>query len=57
MPALTGHEPRQHRLDAASRPWRWWPGRSITGVETSFFDPIIEQVGLGPVERSDISAT
>ena len=27
------------------------PGQSIPGVETSFFDPIIEQVGLGPVER------
>src|SRR5262249_3938183 len=26
----------------------------IIGVETSFFDPIIEQVGLGPVERNDI---
>src|SRR4051812_24647857 len=26
----------------------------VTGVETSFFDPIIEQVGLGPVERNDI---
>ena len=24
------------------------PGRSIQGVETSFFDPILEQVGLGP---------
>jgi phospholipid/cholesterol/gamma-HCH transport system substrate-binding protein len=31
------------------------PGHEpITGVETSFFDPIIEQVGLGPVERNDI---
>jgi phospholipid/cholesterol/gamma-HCH transport system substrate-binding protein len=30
------------------------PGQSIQGVETSFFDPIIEQVGLGPVERNDI---
>ena len=31
------------------------PGKEpITGVETSFFDPIIEQVGLGPVERNDI---
>ncbi len=29
-------------------------GQLITGVETSFFDPIIEQVGLGPVERNDI---
>jgi phospholipid/cholesterol/gamma-HCH transport system substrate-binding protein len=27
----------------------------IQGVETSFFDPIIEQVGLGPVERNNIS--
>ena len=31
------------------------PGKQpIIGVETSFFDPIIEQVGLGPVERNDI---
>jgi phospholipid/cholesterol/gamma-HCH transport system substrate-binding protein len=27
------------------------------GVESSFFDPIIEQVGLGPVERSNLSHT
>ncbi len=33
------------------------PGQSIQGVESSFFDPIIEQVGLGPVERSDLSHT
>jgi phospholipid/cholesterol/gamma-HCH transport system substrate-binding protein len=33
------------------------PGRMITGVETSFFDPIIEQVGLGPVERNHLSHT
>ncbi len=31
------------------------PGQSIPGVESSFFDPIIEQVGLGPVERSHLS--
>ncbi len=30
-------------------------GQSIPGVETSFFDPIIEQVGLGPVERNHLS--
>jgi phospholipid/cholesterol/gamma-HCH transport system substrate-binding protein len=30
-------------------------GQTIQGVESSFFDPIIEQVGLGPQERSDIS--
>jgi phospholipid/cholesterol/gamma-HCH transport system substrate-binding protein len=29
-------------------------GQTITGVETSLFDPIIEQVGLGPAERNDI---
>ncbi len=33
------------------------PGQSITGVESSFFDPIIEQVGLGPVERNHLSHT
>lgn len=32
-------------------------GQLITGVETSFFDPIIEQVGLGPVERNHLSHT
>jgi phospholipid/cholesterol/gamma-HCH transport system substrate-binding protein len=29
-------------------------GQMITGVETSFFDPIIEQLGLDPIARSDI---
>jgi phospholipid/cholesterol/gamma-HCH transport system substrate-binding protein len=33
------------------------PGQLIPGVETSFFDPIIEQVGLGPVERGHLSHT
>jgi phospholipid/cholesterol/gamma-HCH transport system substrate-binding protein len=33
------------------------PGQSIQGVESSFFDPIIEQVGLGPVERNHLSHT
>ncbi len=31
------------------------PGRVLKGVETSMFDPVLEQVGLGPVERSNIS--
>jgi phospholipid/cholesterol/gamma-HCH transport system substrate-binding protein len=31
------------------------PGKVLLGVETSMFDPILEQVGLGPVERSNIS--
>ena len=30
-------------------------GMVLLGIETSMFDPILEQVGLGPVERSHIS--
>lgn len=33
------------------------PGQMVQGVESSFFDPVLEQVGLGPVERSHISHT
>lgn len=32
-------------------------GQTITGVESSFFDPIIEQVGLGPQERESLGHT
>ncbi len=32
-------------------------GQVVQGVESSPFDPILEQVGLGPVERSNISHT
>ena len=33
------------------------PGQVVTGVETSMFDPILEQVGLGPIERNHLSKT
>ena len=33
------------------------PGQLVQGVESTFFDPILEQVGLGPVERSHLSHT
>jgi phospholipid/cholesterol/gamma-HCH transport system substrate-binding protein len=33
------------------------PGQVIQGIESSFFDPILEQVGLGPVERNHLSHT
>jgi phospholipid/cholesterol/gamma-HCH transport system substrate-binding protein len=33
------------------------PGQLVQGVESSFFDPVLEQVGLGPVERSHLSHT
>src|SRR5262249_33531935 len=29
----------------------------VRGVESTFFDPVLEQVGLGPVERSHLSHT
>jgi len=32
-------------------------GQVVRGVESTFFDPILEQVGLGPVERSHLSHT
>src|SRR4051812_12416988 len=33
------------------------PGQIVMGVESSFFDPVLEQVGLGPVERTHLSHT
>ncbi len=33
------------------------PGSMIQGFESTFFDPVLEQVGLGPVERSHLSHT
>lgn len=35
----------------------WVPGQPIEGVESSLFDPLLEQVGLGPVERDHLSHT
>jgi phospholipid/cholesterol/gamma-HCH transport system substrate-binding protein len=33
------------------------PGQVVHGVESTFFDPVLEQVGMGPVERSHLSHT
>ncbi|QDV35454.1 MlaD family protein [Tautonia plasticadhaerens] len=35
----------------------WVPGQPIEGIESSLFDPLLEQVGLGPVERDHLSHT
>ncbi|WP_169972943.1 MlaD family protein [Tautonia rosea] len=35
----------------------WVPGQPIEGIESSLFDPLLEQVGLGPVERGHLSHT
>lgn len=32
-------------------------GQLVQGVETTMFDPILEQIGIGPVERKDLSHT
>ncbi|MDB5352200.1 MAG: ABC-type transport system involved in resistance to organic solvent, periplasmic component [Planctomycetota bacterium] len=32
-------------------------GQLVMGVESSFFDPVLQQVGLGPEERSHLSHT
>jgi phospholipid/cholesterol/gamma-HCH transport system substrate-binding protein len=33
------------------------PGQVVHGVGSTFFDPVLEQIGLGPVERSHLSHT
>jgi len=57
QPALTGMS-HVNVLSTGRSAVAWVPGQPpIRGVETSFFDPIIEQVGLGPVERNHLSHT
>jgi phospholipid/cholesterol/gamma-HCH transport system substrate-binding protein len=56
VPALTGMS-HVNVLSTGRSAVALVPGQSIPGVETSFFDPIIEQVGLGPVERGHLSHT
>jgi phospholipid/cholesterol/gamma-HCH transport system substrate-binding protein len=53
QPALTGMS-HVNIVSAGRTGGPLAPGQMITGVETSLFDPIIEQVGLGPGERNDI---
>jgi phospholipid/cholesterol/gamma-HCH transport system substrate-binding protein len=52
--SLTGQS-RVNILSLGRSSERMEPGKVLLGVETSMFDPILEQVGLGPVERSNIS--
>lgn len=56
QPGLTGMS-HVNILSAGTTAVPLVPGQRILGVETSFFDPIIEQVGLGPIERKHISHT
>ncbi len=54
--SLTGQS-RINILSAGRSDQPLEPGKVLLGVETSMFDPILEQVGLGPVERSHLSHT
>lgn len=51
---LTG-QARINIISIGTAAERLAPGRVVLGVETTMFDPILEQVGMGPVERSNIS--
>jgi phospholipid/cholesterol/gamma-HCH transport system substrate-binding protein len=55
-PGLTGMS-HVNILSAGKSATALVPGQAIQGVESSFFDPIIEQIGLGPVERNHLSHT
>ncbi len=51
---LTG-QTRINILSTGHSPDHLAPGKVLVGVETSMFDPVLEQVGMGPVERTNIS--
>jgi phospholipid/cholesterol/gamma-HCH transport system substrate-binding protein len=53
---LTGQS-RVNIVSAGRSPTPLASGTVVQGVETTLFDPILEQVGLGPVERSHLSHT
>ena len=56
QPGLTGQS-RVNIVSSGRSDVGLVPGQSVMGVESTFFDPILEQVGLGPVERKHLSHT
>lgn len=54
QPGLTGQS-RVNVVSSGRSEVALVPGQAVQGVETTFFDPILEQVGLGPVERKHLS--
>ena len=54
QPALTGQS-RINVVSSGRSNVTLVPGQVVQGIESTFFDPILEQVGLGPVERNHIS--
>ena len=56
QPSLTGQS-RVNIVSSGRSGVELVPSQVVQGVESTFFDPILEQVGLGPVERSHLSHT
>ncbi len=56
QPSLTGQS-RINIVSSGRSNVELVPSQVVHGVESTFFDPILEQVGLGPVERTHLSHT
>ncbi len=56
QPSLTGQS-RINIVSSGRSSVELVPSQVVPGVESTFFDPILEQVGIGPVERSHLSHT
>ena len=56
QPSLTGQS-RINIVSSGRSGVELVPSQVVQGVESTFFDPILEQVGLGPVERTHLSHT
>ena len=56
QPSLTGQS-RVNIVSAGESSVLLLAHQEVQGIESTFFDPILEQVGLGPVERSHLSHT
>ena len=56
QPSLTGQS-RVNIVSSGRSSVELVPSQVVQGVESTFFDPILEQVGLGPVERGHLSHT
>jgi phospholipid/cholesterol/gamma-HCH transport system substrate-binding protein len=56
QPSLTG-QARVNIISRGKSDVALVPGQVVHGVESTFFDPVLEQVGLGPVERKHLSHT
>jgi phospholipid/cholesterol/gamma-HCH transport system substrate-binding protein len=54
QPGLTGQS-RVNVVSSGRSDVALVPGQVVQGVDSTFFDPILEQVGLGPVERKHLS--